>query len=309
MLAAGSARAGGPKLQLVVRDEQWHHSGPKYNLASVAGSCRYVSTMESRRGLEEWFRGRGRVLLGYSGGVDSALLAVVGARSLGPDRFLAVLGRSASFPEVQWRQARSIADLFGVPVLEIDTAELANPEYRANSPERCYFCKSELWARLAEVAEASGFDTIIDGTHADDLGEHRPGGRAAAERRIGSPLAELGWTKAMIREEARVLGLPIWDAPAAPCLSSRIRYGLAVTPERLRQVELGEKFLRTLGVRGDLRVRHYDDVARIEVKPDMFLLVDTHWAAIESGFAALGFESVERDPTGYRRGKLLPVAS
>jgi uncharacterized protein len=264
--------------------------------------------METRTGLAEWFRGHGRVLLGYSGGVDSALLAVVGARSVGPERFLAVLGRSASFPEVQWRQARAVAAEFGVPVLEIDTDELANPDYRANSPERCYFCKSELWARLTEVAEVSGFDVIIDGTHVDDQGEHRPGSRAAAERRIRSPFVELGWTKALIRDEARALGLPIWDAPAAPCLSSRIRYGLAVTPERLRQVELGEEFLRTLGVRGDLRVRHHDDIARIEVKPDMFLLVDSQWSAIEAAFAALGFPRVERDPTGYRRGKLLPVA-
>ncbi len=265
--------------------------------------------MEIRRGLEQWFRGRGRVMLGYSGGVDSALLAVVGARTLGPSRFLAVMGRSASFPEVQWLQARSVAAEFGVPVLEIDTDELANPDYRANSPERCYFCKSELWARLSMLAEESGFDTIIDGTHSDDLGDHRPGARAAAERRIASPLADLGWTKAMIREEARALGLPIWDAPSAPCLASRIRYGLSVTPERLRQVELGEEFLRTLGVRGDLRVRHHEDVARIEVNPEMFLLIDTHWPAVQARFLDLGFRHVERDPAGYRRGKLLPVAS
>jgi uncharacterized protein len=249
------------------------------------------------------------VLLGYSGGVDSALLAVVGTEVLGGQGFLAVIGRSASLPEAQWRQARDVAAQFGVPVLEIETKELDHPDYQANSPERCYFCKSELWSRLAGVAADAGFDTIIDGTHADDRDGHRPGSRAAAERRIHSPLAELGWTKAMIRREAQVLGLPIWDAPAAPCLSSRIRYGLPVTPARLRQVELAERFLRTLGVQGDLRVRHHDEAARIEVRPEMFALIETHWSAIESAFTELGFGRVERDPAGYRRGSLLPVAS
>ena len=248
-------------------------------------------------------------MLGYSGGVDSALLAVVGTRALGAGRFLAVIGRSASFPEAQWRQARSIADQFGVPVLEIDTNELADPAYQANSPERCYFCKSELWGRLTELATRSAFDTIIDGTHADDGGDHRPGARAALEAGVRSPLAELGWTKAMIRAEARMLGLAVWDAPAAPCLSSRIRYGLSVTPARLQQVELAEDFLRTLGILGDLRVRHHDDVARIEVRPEMFDLIDAQWPAIESALAGFGFGRVERDPTGYRRGKLLPVTS
>jgi uncharacterized protein len=265
--------------------------------------------MESPRALNEWFQDQGRVLLGYSGGVDSALLAVVGTRVLGARRFLAVIGRSASFPEAQWRQARSVADQFGIPVLEIDTNELADPAYRANSPQRCYFCKSELWARLAEVATRAAFDTVIDGTHADDAGDHRPGAVAAAEHGIRSPLAELGWTKAMVRAEARTLGLAVWDAPAAPCLSSRIRYGLPVTPARLRQVELAEDFLRMLGVQGDLRVRHHDDVARIEVRPDMFALIDAQWPVIESALAGFGFSRVERDPTGYRRGNLLPVAS
>lgn len=265
--------------------------------------------MESRTALREWFEHRGRVLLGYSGGVDSALLAVVGAEVLGATQFLAVIGRSASFPEAQWLQARAVAGQFGIPVLEIDTDELANPDYQANSPQRCYFCKSELWGRLADIATRSGFDTIIDGTHSDDLGGHRPGSRAAAEQRIRSPLAELGWTKAMIRREAKMLGLPIWDAPAAPCLSSRIRYGLAVTPERLRQVELAEQFLRTLGVQGDVRVRHHDTVARIEVTPEMFIMVEAQWSAIESALMELGFSRVERDPGGYRRGNLLPVAS
>ncbi len=310
MLATGPARPGGSKFQLVVGDREGGRHGGKSNiLASVTGVCRYVSDMESRIELDRWLEGRGRVLLGYSGGVDSALLAVVGAAVLGGGRFLAVIGRSASFPESQWRQARAVADEFGVPVIEINTDELDNPDYQANSPQRCYFCKSELWSRLAEVAAGSGFDTIIDGTHADDGGDHRPGRAASVEHGVRSPLAELGWTKAMIRAEARRLGLPIWAAPAAPCLSSRIRYGLAVTAPRLRQVELAEAFLRKLGVQGDLRVRHHDDVARIEVVPEMFYLIDSQWSAIKSALTDLGFSHVERDRTGYRRGSLLPVAS
>jgi uncharacterized protein (TIGR00268 family) len=147
----------------------------------------------------------GRVLLGYSGGVDSALLAVAGRQALGQERFLAVIGRSASYPEAQWRAAVELARRFDVPLLEVDTRELSDPRYLGNPTDRCYFCKSELWTRLAEVAEARGFDVIVDGTNADDLGEHRPGLRAAAEQRIRSPLAELGWTKARIRDCSREL--------------------------------------------------------------------------------------------------------
>lgn len=249
----------------------------------------------------------GRVILGYSGGVDSALLAVAGRQALGAERFLAVIGRSASYPEAQWQTALDIARRFDVPVFEIETRELQDPNYLANPTDRCYFCKSELWTRLAEVARERGFDTVIDGTNADDLNEHRPGLRAAEEWRVRSPLAELGWTKGMVREAARTLGLPIWDAPAAPCLSSRVMYGLGITPERLRQVEEGEALLRTLGVTGDLRVRHHGDRARVEVLPDQFALVDAHWGGIQRAFLGLGFVAVERDPRGYRRSSLLAV--
>jgi uncharacterized protein len=138
--------------------------------------------------------GLGRVVLGYSGGVDSALLAIVGTETLGSQRFLAVTGRSASYPEVQARTATELARQFGVPLMEIDTHELDDPRYLGNSTDRCYFCKSELWTRLGEVARERGFDAVIDGTNADDLGEHRPGARASAEHGVRSPLAELGWT-------------------------------------------------------------------------------------------------------------------
>ena len=258
--------------------------------------------------LERHLAGMGRVLLGYSGGVDSALLAVAGTRALGRERFLAVIGRSASYPEAQWRAAVQVATRFGVPLEELDTRELDDPRYVRNAPDRCYFCKSELWSRLGAVAAERDFDAVIDGTNADDLGEHRPGLRAGRERAVRSPLAELGWTKADVRRVSRDLELPTWDAPAAPCLSSRIRYGLEVTPDRLRQVELGEAFLRGLGVEGDLRVRHHGDAARLEVLPAAMVLVRAAWPLVEARFRALGFAAVELDPSGYRRGGLLSLA-
>jgi uncharacterized protein len=250
-------------------------------------------------------RASGRTVLGFSGGVDSSLLAVAGREALGESDFLAVVGRSSSYPEVQHANAREIAGRFDVPLLEIDTFELEDPRYLANPTNRCYFCKSELWTRLEVVARERGFATIIDGTNADDLGEHRPGLAAAAELGVRSPLAELGWTKADVRAAARDLGIPIWNAPAAPCLSSRVRYGLAITPERLAQVEQGEAFLRTLGVTGDLRVRHLGSVARIETLPMEIPRVERAWQRVTAFFEALGFGAVELDPDGYRRGSLL----
>jgi uncharacterized protein len=255
--------------------------------------------------LREHLRGLGRVLLGYSGGVDSALLAVVASEALGAGRFLAVIGKSASYPAVQYSTATDIARRFAIPLLEVDTHELSDPNYVANPTNRCYFCKSELWRRLGAIALERGFDTIIDGTNADDLQEHRPGLRAAEERRIGSPLAELGWTKSEIRAAARELGLPLWDAPAAPCLSSRVRYGLPVTPERLQQIEQGEALLRGMGIAGNLRVRHHGDHVRIEVEPEAIGVVETNWDSVREGFHALGIDDVRLDPRGYRRGGLL----
>jgi uncharacterized protein len=257
--------------------------------------------------LQTHLAGFGRVLLGYSGGVDSALLAVAGARALGPDRFLAVLGRSPSVPAAQVEAARALALAHGVPLHELDTQELDDPAYRANPENRCYFCKRELWSRLTAVAAARGFDVVIDGTNADDLADHRPGVRAADERQVRSPLADLGWTKARIRTLSRELGLATWDQPAAPCLASRIRYGLEVTPARLQQVEAGEAFLRTLGVAGDLRVRHHDAAARIEVQPEAMPRVQAAWEQVETTFRQLGFAAVTLDPRGYRRGALLQL--
>jgi len=261
--------------------------------------------MASLPQLEAHLRSYGRVLLGFSGGVDSTLLAVVGARALGPSRFRAVIGRSASYPEVQYQSALRLAEEFRIPLTELDTHELDDPVYRANAPDRCYACKRELWSRLGVLASAEGFETIMDGTNADDLGEHRPGLRAAAERAVRSPLAELGWTKAEVRSAARDLDLPIWDAPAAPCLSSRIQYGIEVTPARLRQVEDAEAWLRSLGVTGDLRVRHRGEHASIEVNPEMQPLLRHQWEVVTDRLSRLGFSGVALDAGGYRRGALV----
>lgn len=246
-------------------------------------------------------------LLGYSGGVDSALLAVAARRALGRDRFLAVIGRSASYPAVQYAQAIGLARQFDVPLFELDTHELEDERYRANAPDRCYFCKHELWSEMTALASARGFSCILDGTNADDTGEHRPGMRAASEWNVRSPLAELGWTKRDVRDTARALGIPIWAAPAAPCLASRVRYGVEVTEERLAQVEQAELAVRSFGVTGNLRVRHLDTGARVEVDPAELPLVRAHWAEIEPVVRAAGFAAVELDEQGYRRGALLSL--
>ena len=248
-------------------------------------------------------------VLGYSGGVDSAVLAVVASRVLGPLRFVAVIGRSASYPAVQWRNAVELAVRFGVPLLEVDTHELADPEYVANPLNRCYFCKSELWRVLGAVAAERQFEHLLDGTNVDDLSEHRPGAEAGAARQVHSPFVDLGWTKADVRDAARQLGLPTWDAPAAPCLSSRIQFGLSVTAERLLQVERAEAVIREFGVTGDVRVRHLGDLARVEVVAAERPIVEARWGEIAGRLCALGFAEAELDARGYRRGSLLPIAA
>lgn len=245
------------------------------------------------------------LLVGYSGGVDSTLLAVVARRALGRDRMLAALGISGSYPAQQHAQALDVACAFDLPIVEVPTDELGDADYVANAPSRCYFCKRELWTKLGAVARERGIAVVADGTNADDLGQHRPGLKAATEFAIRSPLAEAGYTKADVRAEARALGIPIWDAPAAPCLSSRIRYGLSVTPGRLRQVEQGEALLRSLGVEGDLRVRHWGEEARIEVLPSQFGVVRAHRERVATELMGLGFRRVALDLGGYRRGSLL----
>jgi uncharacterized protein len=257
------------------------------------------------RELLAWLRAHGPVLLGFSGGVDSAYLASAAVEALGPGGVLAVIGRSASYPEAQWRVAREVADRCGVPVLEVDTRELADPRYAANPSDRCYFCKAELWARLAPLARARGM-LVVDGTNADDLADWRPGARAARESGVRSPLAELGFTKADVRRWSARRGLPTADLPSAPCLASRIPYGTPVTVARLAQVEGAESALRALGLAGDLRVRHHGALARIELAPSEL----DRWAApdrlacLRAAVLRAGFERVAVDLRGFRSGSL-----
>jgi len=225
---------------------------------------------------------------------------------------MAAIGRSASYPLAQWEAARALVRRFDIPLVEIETRELEDPNYVANPTNRCFYCKTELWGRLVPEARARGLAVVCDGTNADDLGggEHRPGYAAGRRAGVRSPLAEAGMTKAQIREASRGLGLPTWDAPAAPCLSSRVVYGLTITPERLRQVEAAERYLRELGVTGDLRVRHHGGGgARIEVEPRWIPWLEQRLDHVTAGLAALGFGAVGVDPRGYRRGSLLEGAS
>ena len=258
--------------------------------------------------LAAWCRARTSVLVGYSGGVDSAYLAAVALETLGPDRTLAVIGRSASYPAVQWARARAVAERIGVPVLEVDTDELNDPQYAANPTDRCYFCKRELWGRLQPVAAARGFAVVVDGTNADDLRDHRPGAQAARERDVASPLAELGFTKADIRALSAARGLPTWDQPSSPCLSSRLPYGTAVTPERLARVERAEAALRDLGIAGDLRVRDFGVRAQVEVGRELLAAWETGAARarLDAAVRAAGFETV--DLRAYRSGALNVLA-
>jgi uncharacterized protein len=253
--------------------------------------------------LVEILRECGSVVIGYSGGVDSVFLARVATDVLGPDRVLAVTGKSDSVASWMEDTAREVAHRFGIPWLEVETREMDDPRYAANPSNRCYFCKSELWGRLDGVARERGFATVLDGSNADDVGDHRPGAVAADENSVRSPLLEAGLTKDEIRAWSRELGLPTWDQPAAPCLASRLPYGLAVTPERLRQVESAERALRALGFR-DFRVRHHGDVARLEVHPAEAGRVPGLRARISDAVLAAGFRRVLLDLQGYRRGAL-----
>lgn len=256
--------------------------------------------------LADWLRARGRVAIGFSGGVDSAYLAVAARRALGAENVLAIIGRSASYPAEQWATARRVADSFDVAVLELDTDEMSDPRYAANPANRCYFCKTELWGKLVPAAVERGFATVVDGTNADDVGGYRPGMQAASENAVASPLAEVGFTKEEIRARSRALGLPTWQQPASPCLSSRLPYGTSVTPERLRLVERAERAVRALGITGDMRVRYHDDVARVELAPpELTTWLDSERAeALRAAVAGAGFPRVALDLRGFRSGSL-----
>jgi uncharacterized protein len=243
-------------------------------------------------------------VVAYSGGVDSSLLLRVAHEVLG-DRAVAVIGRSDSYAARELELALAQARAFGARVEVVATGELSDPAFRSNPLSRCYHCKSALYRRLEEVAARVGPGAILDGTIADDLGDWRPGRRAAEERAVRSPLAELGFTKRDVRAAARHYGIESHDKPASPCLASRIPYGTEITKEVLGMIEQGEQLLRSLGF-AELRLRHHGDVARLEVPPaELGRLIEPGTRErVVAGLKALGYRFVTLDLEGFRSGSL-----
>ncbi len=258
------------------------------------------------RALEEWLNQQGSVLVGYSGGVDSAYLACVAREVLGSDNMLAVVGRSAAYPQQQWDHALAVAARFDLPLVDVPTDELDNPLYAANPNNRCFHCKTVLWRTLMPLAVNRGLAVVVDGTNADDIADYRPGHRAATEHGVRSPLVEIGLTKSEIRTLSRQRGIPGWANPSSPCLASRLPYGFAVTIERLAQVERAEAALRALGISGDMRVRHHGDLARVELGHDELArwLAPAARRALRRAVVSSGFQRVALDLRGFRSGSL-----
>lgn len=246
----------------------------------------------------------GSVIVAFSGGVDSAYLAVAATRVLGA-RALAVTADSASYPDRHRRMALDVANAFSLNHEVIRTGELERAEYVANPVNRCYYCKSELYTALTAMAVARGFASVADGSNADDRADYRPGRRAAREFGVRSPLDEAGLTKADIRALSKAAGLSTWDEPASACLSSRIPYQQEVTVDKLRTIERAEEIVRGFGFRV-CRVRHLGASARVEIGVDELsrALEPAVAAALEGRLQALGFDEVTIDPRGYRLGSL-----
>jgi uncharacterized protein len=288
----GSA-AGGPQ------------PGPPYEARDEARDEAFDAQLREREAaLEAEVRAMPSLVVAYSGGVDSAYLALVATRILGP-RALCVTADSPSYPERHRSMALAIARDFGLRHEVIRTDELDRPEYRANAGDRCYHCKHELYARLTAIAREQGFAAVADGNNADDRGDYRPGRRAAREFGVASPLDAAGLTKADIRALSHEAGLPTWDEPASACLSSRIPYFSEVTEEKLRAIEQAEAELRGLGFRV-MRVRHHGEIARLEFdRAEMNRALEPDMAAtIDRALRKLGFKYVTIDLRGYRTGSL-----
>jgi uncharacterized protein len=254
--------------------------------------------------LLENLRALGRVLVAYSGGTDSAYLAWAATQALG-ENAVAITADSASIPESHKRDAERFARDNGIRHEYIATNEFENPDYVKNAPDRCFHCKDELFTCLAEVGRARGFEHIVYGVNMDDLGDYRPGQKAAKIHEVKAPLVDAGLTKAEIRELSRIAGLETWDRPASACLSSRIPYGTPVTKENVKTVEQGEEAIRALGFR-QFRVRFHGDLVRIEVAPDELdrALTAEMAQAFTAIFKPLGFHYVTLDLEGYRQGSL-----
>lgn len=254
--------------------------------------------------LKNLFAEMERALIAYSGGIDSTLVAKIACDVLG-DRALAVTAVSPSLLPEDLEDARIQAATIGIIHEEVNTHEMANPNYTSNPVNRCYFCKSELHDTLKPLALKRGYPYVVDGVNGDDLRDYRPGIQAAKERGARSPLAEVGVTKVEVRQLAKELGLPWWDKPAQPCLSSRFPYGEEITVEKLQRVGRGERLLREMGWK-NLRVRSQKDTARIELPPEeikeFVLLVDL--PELVGRFQEFGFVYVTLDLEGYRSGKL-----
>src|SRR5687768_9965908 len=264
------------------------------------------SSIAKEQALIRWLSQQQRVAIGFSGGVDSAYLAAVTMEALGRDDSLALIGRSESLAGREEDHAAEVARAIGIPLVEIQTGELSDPRYAANPTNRCYFCKNVLWLTLRPVARDHGFETLVDGTNADDLKDYRPGGRAASEQGVQSPLADVGLSKAEIRDRTRARGLPWWDRPSSPCLASRLPYGTAVTADRLRRGEVAEAALRDLGITGNLRVRHHGELGRVELDRDILSQWKdgTAFQSLVTAVQGAGFEKVELDARGFRSGSL-----